>query len=458
MDRRVRLCPPAMRSHGIGMHGLRDRAGPPKYRNGHRRSGPGQSKSPDKSTMIKTIRSQIDRVSHFIETGLWQIRRSEVTAGRWLLIRLMRTVMLSVYGFSRHHGTLRASALTFFTLLSLVPVAAMAFGIAKGFGFERRLQQELLEQFSNQQEVVTQVITFTQNLLNNTKGGMIAGIGIIVLFWAAIKVLSHIEDAFNHIWEVRSRRLVRKLSDYLTIILICPVLMIMSGSVTVFITSQLTAMSGRYELLEMVGPAIYLGLKLSPYALIWVPFTMVYMIMPNTRVRFDAALLAGILAGSAYQIVQAFYIHFQILVAKYNAIYGSFAALPLFLLWLQISWTIVLVGAEISYAFQHSRDADGMSRGKAPSFHRTRLLSLMICRHVVQRFHDNQPPQTAGQIAEALSLTPALVDKLIDLLVQGKILVRTIVEDGEAHRLQPARDVCGLSIHTVVTALVSCHT
>jgi membrane protein len=403
--------------------------------------------------MKKRLRSTIDRITAFFTITIWQIRQGEVNALQWLLIRLVRTVMLAGRGYSQHHGALRSSALTFFTLLSLVPVAAMAFGIAKGFGFERRLQEELLDNFSAQQEIVQKVITFAQNLLDNTKGGMIAGIGVIVLFWAVIKVLSHIENSFNHIWNVRSRRLVRKLSDYLTIMLICPVLVIMSGSVTVFITSQLSAMSSRYELLEMVGPAIYVGLKLSPYALIWVLFTLVYIIMPNTRVRFDAALLAGILAGSAYQIVQALYIHFQILVAKYNAIYGSFAALPLFLLWLQISWTIVLIGAEISHAYQHSQEADGIPGSNAMSVGRSRFLALIICRHVVQRFHRNQPPQTAEQIAEALALAPVLVDKLIDLLVTGKVLARTINEDGDGHCLQPARDAGSLTIQHVITAL-----
>jgi membrane protein len=315
------------------------------------------------------------------------------------------------------------------------------------------LQQELLDNFSAQQEVVQQIITFAQNLLDNTKGGMIAGIGVIVLFWAVIKVLSHIENSFNHIWDVRSRRLVRKLSDYLTIMLICPVLVIMSGSVTVFITSRLSAMSGQYELLQMVGPAIYVGLKLAPYALIWVLFTLIYIIMPNTRVRFDAALLAGLIAGSTYQIVQALYIHFQIIVAKYNAIYGSFAALPLFLLWLQISWTIVLIGAEISHAYQHSQEADGLPGGNALSVSRSRFLALLICRHVVRRFHRNEPPQTARQVAEALSLAPVLVDKLTDLLVQGKILARTVGDIGDVQSLQPARDVGGLTVQSVITAL-----
>ncbi len=402
---------------------------------------------------MEKIRTQSERFFSFFTTTIWQARRDERSAVRWLLIRLVRTAILSVKGFTRNHGSLRASALTFFTLLSLVPVAAMAFGVAKGFGFERRLQQELLEQFAAQQEVVQRIIAFAQNMLDNTRGGMIAGVGVVVLFWTVIKVLGHIENAFNHIWEVSSRSLIRKLSDYLTIMLICPILMIMSGSLTVFITSQVTAISGRFELLQMVGPAIYVGLKLLPYALIWVLFTMVYIIMPNTRVRFDGALLAGVIAGSAYQVVQGAYIHLQILVAKYNAIYGSFAALPMFLLWLQISWIIVLVGAEISHAYQNASYVDDTRGGREMSISRLRLLALAICRHAVRLFKQGRPAQTPKQIAEALALSPRLVDNLSELLVKGNILVWIDNDAKRGRALQPARDIGSLTVNSVIAAL-----
>jgi membrane protein len=398
-------------------------------------------------------RTPLNRLVTFFTTTLWQAERRDHSALKWLPIRLVRTLVLSVRGFARHQGALRASALTFFTLLSIVPVAAMAFGIAKGFGFEKRLQQELLEQFAAQQEVVQRIIGFAQNMLENTKGGMIAGIGVVVLIWSVIKVLSNIENSFNHIWSVRSRPFIRKLSDYVTITLICPVLVIMSGSVTVFITHQVTAMSGRFGMTEVAGTAITVGLKLLPYALIWILFTLVYIIMPNTRVRFDGALLAGFIAGSVYQIVQGAYIYFQFLVSKYNAIYGSFAALPMFLLWLQISWIIVLVGAEISHAYQNADHMDGSDGGKKMSMSRTRLLALAICRHVVHLFQKGLPAQTTDQIAESLALAPALVDRLSDLLVQGNILVRIEDPSNGDQALQPARDIGSLSFNDVVAAL-----
>jgi membrane protein len=365
----------------------------------------------------------------------------------------VRTGILTINGFNRHNGTMRASALTFFTLLSLVPVAALAFGIAKGFGLEKRLQQELLDNFAAQQEVVEQVIEFADKLLNNTRGDMIAGAGVVVLLWAVIKVLGHIENSFNHIWGVPSRPMLRRVSDYLTIMVICPLLVLVSSSVTVYISHQVISAFGQYELPLLVDPAIHTGLKLLPYALIWMLFTLVYIIMPNTRVPFSCALLAGVIAGSAYQVVQGVYIQLQINVAQYNAIYGSFAALPLFLTWLQTSWLIVILGAEISHAFRNSAFVDQTDGGRKMSVYQTRLMALAVCRHVVQLFQQGRPAQTTGQIAEALALSPVLVDNLADLLIQGEILVQIDSGKSPGRALQPARDIGSLTANAVVTAL-----
>ncbi|MBW1647319.1 MAG: YihY/virulence factor BrkB family protein [Deltaproteobacteria bacterium] len=384
---------------------------------------------------------------------IWQTRRGERSAVQWLLIRLARTAILAASHFNRHQGPLRASALTFYSLLSLVPVAAMAFGIAKGFGFEKRLQKELLEEFAAQQEVVVRVIDFAQNMLDNTEGGMMAGVGIVVLFWAVIKVLGNIENAFNHIWAVPPRNAVRKLTDYLTIMLIGPVLMTMSSSVTVYITSQVSDISGRFALLQLAGPAIYVALKLLPYALIWILFTLVYMIMPNTRVRLDSALLAGILAGTAFQVLQAAYIHLQIFVAKYNAIYGSFAALPLFLVWLQTSWLIVLFGGEISHAYQNAGRQDLLDAEKKMSIFETKLLALTICRHVVNTFRRGSPPRTASQIADSLAISPEVVQRLADLLVEAEILVQLDAGNDDDKPLQPARHIDALTVSVVMNAV-----
>ena len=164
-----------------------------------------------------------------------------------------------------------------------------------------------------------------------------------------------VENALNKIWEIKEgRSWGRKISEYLSIMLIAPVLILMSGSITVFITTQITEITQKVTWLEMLSPLIYFSFKLIPFALIWALFTVVYVLMPNTKVKLKGGILAGIIAGTMYQIFQGIYIEFQIGVARYNAIYGGFAALPLFLMWVQISWWIVLFGAELSFASQNA--------------------------------------------------------------------------------------------------------
>ncbi|PKN41991.1 MAG: YihY/virulence factor BrkB family protein [Deltaproteobacteria bacterium HGW-Deltaproteobacteria-18] len=393
-----------------------------------------------------------DRLVQFL-TQPHRHARHEGSAISWFLVRLGRTIVLAVLGFNRRQGSSHASALTFYTLLSLVPLAAMAFGVAKGFGFEQLLEKELLKHFTAQQEVIQQVIEFARNMLENTKGGLIAGIGVIVLFWSVVKVLGQIEDNFNQIWSVSSRSIVRKFTDYLSMMVIAPVLLIMSSSVTVFIVSKVSALTSQVGLEEVATPAISLGLSLAPYILLWVLFCVVYLIMPNTRVQLGSAFLAAILAGSAYQFLQIGYVKFQIYVTSYNAIYGSFAALPLFLIWLQLSWSIVLFGAEIAHAFPQSNVVDPKSGLHSRSTAQTRLLALGICHAVVQRFHQDKPALTEEDIAHRLAISPRETREMVDLLIRAHLLSRVQDENQNTFRLLPARDSAHISLRNVVAAI-----
>jgi len=244
-----------------------------------------------------------------------------------------------------------------------------------------------MNQFSGQEEVLTTVISFANSLLANTKGGLLAGVGIMVLFWAVIKVLGNIEYSFNDIWGIKEgRTLGRKFSDYLSVMLLCPILMILASSVTVFITTQITLITAKVALLGMFSSIIFFVLKLLPYCLIWVLFTFLYIFMPNTKINFKSGILAGIIAGTLYQLVQWGYIVFQVGAAKYNAIYGSFAALPLFLIWLQLSWLIVLFGAELSFAHQNVDTYEFEPDSLNISDHFKKLLSLQTCHVLVKNF------------------------------------------------------------------------
>jgi len=396
----------------------------------------------------------VSRIVDFVRTDVWRIPLGKMPRRKSFFIRQLRIILLAFRGFDENKCQLRASALTFYTLLSVVPVVAMAFGVAKGFGFEKLLEAQLMERLPGQEEVVGRIITFAQTLLDNTRGGMIAGIGVAVLFWAGIKVLGNIERSFNDIWGIeKDRPLGRKFADYLSVMLVCPVLVIVASSLTVFITTQVTLITERVALLGVLSGIISLSLKLLPYAVIWILFSFVYVFMPNTKVTLRSGILAGIVAGTIYQAVQWIYITFQVGMAKYNAIYGSFAALPLFLVWLQLSWLIILFGAEICFAHQNVEtyefepDCLRVSRG-----FRT-LLSLQITHLLVRNFREGLEPATATGLSRALDIPVRLVHQILDDLVKSGILSETRAQEDKETAYQPGRSTENLTIACVIDAL-----
>jgi membrane protein len=390
----------------------------------------------------------------FIRNDIWRIRLADLPFGKSFLIKQLRIMILAIRGFDEDRCLLRASSLTFYTLLSIVPVVAMFFGIAKGFGFERRLQKELFERFAGQEEILNQVISFSNSLLEQTQGGLIAGVGLLVLFWSVLKVLGHIEMAFNDIWEIKKpRSWGRKFSDYLSIMLVSPILVLMSGSATVFITTQVTQITRKIELLGYLSPLITFLLNLTPYVLIWSLFTILYVIMPNTKVNFKAGLLGGVVAGTLYQIAQGVYISFQIGAARYNAIYGSFAALPLFLMWLQISWWIVLFGAELSFANQNvdTYEYEPDSLKVSPGF--KKLLALQITHMLVKNFENGDRPLSDSQISSRLEMPIRLVHNILFDLAEAGLISEIKTKIEKEHAFQPARDINKLTIQFVLAAL-----
>jgi membrane protein len=400
------------------------------------------------------LRNHLAHLREFYRDRLWQVRLDTLPRHRAAALRLLRILQLTLRGFREDNCPMRASSLTFYSLLSVVPTAAMAFGIAKGFGFEKLLEAQLLEHFPGQEAVVAQIVNFARAMLENTRGGMIAGIGVAVLFWAVVKVLSQIEAAFNRIWQVAvARSAVRKLTDYLSIMLICPLLVIMSGSATVFITTQVQQITERIALLGMFSPLIALGLKLIPYVLIWILFTFVYLTMPNTRVRLGAGLVAGVLAGTVYQITQWGYITFQVGVARQNAIYGSFAALPLFLVWLQLSWLIVLVGAEFAFAVQNFSRFEWADAAARLDHRQHQLLCLQTAQRIVKGFVEGQAAPTPDSLAAELGLPVVLARRIVDDLVASGLFVYLQSENSGQPACQPAKDVRHYTIAAILEAL-----
>jgi len=391
---------------------------------------------------------------NFIKTDIWRIRLSDHSPGKSLLIRLIRVVALAVRGFNENKCKFRASALTFYTLLSIVPVIALMFGIAKGFGLQKQVEEQLLAKMEGQKEVVTKIIDFSNSLLANTSGGVIAGIGVAFLFWTIISVLSNIENSFNDIWGVvKPRTFGRKFGDYLSIILVCPILLVISGSATIFVSSQVNLITEKIPLLQNLGPAFWVLLKILPYLSIWVAFTFIFAFMPNTKVRLKSALIGGIVAGTIFEVAQWVYIDFQIGVAKYGAIYGSFAALPLFLIWLQTSWFIVLFGAEVSFAHQNVETYEFEPDCLSVSHTFKTLLSLLVAHRLIHRFCDGEKPCDDSQLSHELEIPVRLVRQILFELSESGVLSE--VRKGEDRELayQPAIDVDKITVKFVIDRL-----
>jgi membrane protein len=349
---------------------------------------------------------------------------------------------------------MKASALTFYSVLSVVPVIAVFLGIAKGSGFDKILQAQLLANFSGQADVLLKVFEFSESMLRETKVGVIAGIGVVLLSWSVVKVLGHIDDSFNEIWKVgKPRTIARKFTHYLFITTVCLILIIMASSLAVTMASQLKFITGKLSRWGLPPAPILVLLEIIPFVLIWALFGFIFIYMPNTKVRLKSGIVAAVVAGTAYHAIQWIYIWFQIGVARANAFYGSFAALPLFLVWIQLSWLIVLLGSELSFAVQNV-DTHGFPEGSENvSPRHKKVLSLLIARHVVRNLSAGEKPPTPSRISNDLGMPSLLVHRILADFSSAGLFSAVKTEEGEEATYQPTRDIRGITVKTVLDAL-----
>ncbi|MGO9138078.1 MAG: YhjD/YihY/BrkB family envelope integrity protein [Syntrophales bacterium] len=398
------------------------------------------------------------KIVQFMERDIWRIRLKNLSVAKAIFIEYLRILLAAWRGFNNHQCQLRASALTFYSLLSIVPIAAMAFGIAKGFDMQTILQERLLEKFEGQEEVLTKVFEFANTLLANTSGGVVAGVGVAVLFWTIIKVLGNIESSLNDIWGIKKpRSLARKATDYLSVMLISPILLVVSGSATIFIASQVTFITQKIAVLGALGTVVSFILKFAPYSIMWGLFSFIYIFMPNTKVNFKSGLFSGIIAGTINQTVQWLYVTFQVGVAQYNAIYGSFTALPLFLVWVQLSWLIVLAGAELSYAHQQSDMLEFEPDIERVSAHFRKLLTLRVVSLLAKNFSQGLKPLTTSDISHLTDIPKMLAKQILSDLTQCGIVIETSENKQEREMgYQPALDTDHLTINYVLDVMERC--
>jgi membrane protein len=333
-------------------------------------------------------------------------------------------------------------------MLSVVPIAAMAFGIAKGFGFESKLEASIREKVVGQEklaEVIEYILEFANSMLQNINGGIIAGVGLVLLLWAVMKVFGNIEASFNVIWQIRkSRPFARKFADYLSMMLVTPILFFLSSTITGFVSSL--AANSDSVVFEYLGPLLLFLVKLVPYILVFLLFTLLYVVMPNTKVRFKYAFYAGIIAGIIFQVTQNLYFYFQGEAVRMNAIYGGFMILPLFLIWMQLSWLIVLLGAEISFAYQNLERYEIEAESLHITPYNRRLLTFLVMHTIIKKFEKGGRPQTSSELRHELGIPVRLVRDIIFDLLDGKLIVETTTGSPKESGYVPSLDIGKITV------------
>ncbi len=389
---------------------------------------------------------KIIKFFRFISDDIWRVTENEVTKRKFSLYNVIKTFYVTVDRFSQDRIASMASALTYSTLLAIVPMLAILFAIARGFGFGNLLEAQVYSNFGGKNETTLAMLHFVDSYLEQAKGGVFIGVGLIMLLWTVLGLINNIENTFNQIWQVKkSRTLYRKMTDYFSMFLLLPILIVVSSGVNIFINGFLSGM----EKFAVLGSVSKFLILLIPYAITWLMFAALYSFMPNTKVKFKYAILSGILMGTIYQFFQYIYISGQIWVSKYNTIYGNFAALPLFLLWLQASWTICLFGAQLTYTSQNIRIYSFDKDTKSVCTRYKDFILIVIMSLIAKRFcnEDNPNPYTADELSSTYKIPIRLVNRTLTQLQRVNIICETSVDaKTEAVGYTPTSDITQMTV------------
>ena len=392
----------------------------------------------------------IKQIKTFLLDDIWRVTDDEVSKKRGMIYNAIKIVTLSIKEFVERRVVNKASALTYNTLLAIIPILAILFAIARGFGFANLLEDQFRSGLSSQAQAAETILTFIDSYLSHAKSGIFIGVGLILLFYTVLLLTYNMERTFNSIWQVKKpRSLYRKITDYFSMLLLLPLLILLSSGISIFISTFVK----NIQEFALLAPIVKFLVRLTPFVLTWGMFTALYIFMPNTKVKFKYAVLPGILAGSAFQAFQYLYIGTQIWVSRYNAIYGSFAAIPMFLLWTQISWSICLYGAQLCYVaqnlknFSFSKETENISR----RYHD--FLCILIMSLICKRFQTDFPPYTAESLSDEHKIPIRLTTTILYELQDMHMIFETPVEDDEEMAYLPSVDINRMSVAMLLSRL-----
>ncbi len=389
------------------------------------------------------IRKTID----FFKYGIWKDFSRKPRHTRFAVATL-RMLILAIERFTTKRIIDSAAALTYSTLLAIVPILAVVFAIARGFGFNKYIEEWFRGVLSSQPQAADTIVGFVNSYLIHTQSGIILGIGLVFMLWTVTILIRNIELAFNRIWQVKKpRSFFRTVTDYMGMFILAPIIIVVTSGISIFVVSFANETEG----FELLAPMVRRLWDLTPYVLMSAVFIALYVFMPNTKVKLRCAIGPGILAGVAMQGLQLFYIHSQIWVSSYNAIYGSFAALPLFMLWVQISWNICLFGAELCYTSQNMEESAFRTETYEISPRYRLIMSMMLMSHICRRFEKGEKPYTALELKLKTNIPIRVAQELLyELTSMHMVSEVTSDEKGEESVYQPAEDLARLSVGLLI--------
>ena len=392
----------------------------------------------------------IKGIKAFLLDEIWRVTDDEVSKKRGMIYNALKIVTLSIKEFAERRIVNMASALTYSTLLAIIPILAILFAIARGFGFANLLEDQFRVTLQGQALTAETILSFIDSYLSHAQSGIFIGVGLIMLFYTVLLLTYNMERTFNYIWQVKKQRtLYRKITDYFSMLFLLPLLILLSSGISIFIS---TFMKNIAEF-ALLAPVVKFFVRLTPFVLTWGMFTALYIFMPNTKVKLKYAILPGILAGSGFQFFEYLYIGSQIWVSRYNAIYGSFAAIPMFLLWAQISWSICLYGAQLSYVAQNIRNFSFSKETENISRRYHDFLCILIMSLICKRFQTDLPPYTAETLSDEHKIPIRLTRIILYELQDINMIFETPVNDDEEMAYLPSVDINQLNVAMLLKRL-----
>ncbi|MCK5392273.1 MAG: YihY/virulence factor BrkB family protein [Deltaproteobacteria bacterium] len=391
----------------------------------------------------------IKKVNDFLTKDLWHLDTGPLNRFRTWLVYLTKLIYATVREFTDNELTLRGMSLVYTTLLSIVPLLAFSVSILKAFGVVDNQVEPFLANFMEPlgekgSEITQQIIGF----INNINFGVLGTVGLLMLIYTSISLIMKIEDSLNHIWKVRKgRSIVRRFSDYISILLIGPVLMLAAIGLTASFESNTIVQ--KIVSIEPLGTLVLFVGKLIPYLFVFLVFTFVYILIPNTKVKFKSAFIGGAIAGIAWQTTGWVFAFSVAKSTRYAAIYSSLAVLILFMIWLYVNWLIMLIGAQIAYCHQNLKFLDLGKRIFQLSGKLKEKLSFMIMYLIGYNFYHNKEKWTYDMLAQHLGLPQESLESTIKEL-EDKNLILEVGEDPVFYL--PAKAIEAITLEEIIDA------